>query len=138
MVTIPPGYLNTFFANSLVLERMFRTIPLTRPNFKTIMYHLHKLRKLDVNLACKALDDLLSTRLLDERKSEWTEKAAIMRIWMTTDNPEKKDDAHTSLSKMLDGISNFSKDQFSAAATHAAQTVVSRLYRFMLKILIRI
>lgn len=110
-------------ADSVVLERMFRTIPLTRPNFKTIMHHLHKLRKLDVNLACKALDDLLSVRLFDEGKSEWIEKAAIMRIWMTVSNPEMRGDVHLPLFEVLENISANTKGPFSAAATHAAQTV---------------
>src|SRR6202012_1380896 len=30
-----------------VLSRLFRSIHLSRPNFKTIMHHLHKLRAID-------------------------------------------------------------------------------------------
>jgi hypothetical protein len=102
---------------------MFRTVPLTRPNFKTIMHHVHKLRKLDLSLACKALDDLLSMRLLDEGMSEWTERATMMRIWMATSIAETGNDVYLSLFEVLENISTRIKDPFSAAATHAAQTV---------------
>ncbi|KAF2432077.1 SPO22-domain-containing protein [Tothia fuscella] len=107
-----------------VLERMFRTIPLTRPNFKTIMHHLHKLRKLDTNLACKALDDLLSMRLYSEDKPEWIERAAMMRIWMTTSSPEMRDDVQQSLLDVLDNVHANTRVRFSAAATYAAQTLL--------------
>jgi hypothetical protein len=111
---------------------MFRTILMTRPNFKTVMHHLHKLRKLNLSLACKALDDLLSTRLLGEDKSELIERAVIMRIWMTASSPEVRDDAHLSLSEVLENISAAAKNPFSAAATHAAQTVIPCLHTFLL------
>jgi hypothetical protein len=108
-----------------VLLRMFRSIILTRSNFKTVMHHLHKLRKISPDLACKALDDLLHLRLFESEKEEWVEKAAMMRIWITTSSPvEGSRPLLDSLGDFLDDVSNNTKVSFTPAATHAAQTLI--------------
>jgi hypothetical protein len=86
------------------------------------MYHLHKLRTHSVELAGRAVDELLSLRLFAEEKEEWIERASMMRIWITTSTAETKDTVH-SLNLTLDNISANTKKPFSSAATHAAQVV---------------
>jgi hypothetical protein len=87
-----------------------------------IMHHLHKLRKHSTDLACQALDELLSLRLFAEEKEDWIERASMMRIWISTSSGESKDSAGL-LRNVLDTISSNTKKPFSAAATHAAQMV---------------
>jgi hypothetical protein len=105
------------------LIRMFKSIDLTRPNFKTLMYHLHKLRKLNVETARKALDDFLVLRLFHCDNPEWIERAVMMRIWLTTSFPGKQ-----SISKELKGfledVARNIASQLSNAAVHAAQSLL--------------
>jgi hypothetical protein len=86
------------------------------------MHHLHKLRKHSTDLACGALDDLLSLRLFAEGKEDWIERAAMMRIWVITSSVVRKESVN-SLQDALDNISSNTKKTFSSAATHAAQMV---------------
>jgi hypothetical protein len=86
------------------------------------MHHLHKLRKLSAQFACRALDELLSLRLFAEEKEEWIERASIMRIWISTSCAESKDKVEL-LKDVLDTISSNTIKPFSSAATHAAQMV---------------
>jgi hypothetical protein len=91
---------------------------------ESIMYHLHKLRNHSLELACRAVDELLSLRLFAEENEEWVERASMMRIWITTSTAETKDSIH-SLKLVLDNISSNTKKPFSSAATHAVQMVPS-------------
>jgi hypothetical protein len=106
-----------------VLLRLFRSIYLSRPNFKTIMHHLHKLRNVDPKATCKALDDFLTIRLFEHEKEEYIERAAVMRIWVTTTALEAVD-MLPSLQHFLEILSKNLTVPFSAAATHAAQTLL--------------
>ena len=106
-----------------VLSRLFRSIHLSRPNFKTIMHHLHKLRAIDSNEACRAIDDFLTIRLFEQEREEFIERAAVMRIWITTTSGESSN-VSSSLEEFLELVSKNSKKQFSSAATHAAQTLI--------------
>lgn len=112
----PEAYFN-------VLLRMIRSIVLTQENFKTLMHHLHKLRKLNANITCKALDELLSLRLLANRKAEWIERATITRIWITA-SQDTGDEAITELTALLDSVLRGINNPFSASATHASQTLI--------------
>jgi Meiosis protein SPO22/ZIP4 like len=106
-----------------VLLRLFRSIHLSRSNFKTIMHHLHKLRNIDPNEACKAIDEFLTIRLFEQDKEEFIERAAVMRIWITT-TTSTSTNMLTSLEELLGLISKNSKGPFSSAATHASQTLL--------------
>jgi meiosis protein SPO22/ZIP4 len=106
-----------------VLLRLFRSIYLSRPNFKTIMHHLHKLRNIDPKAACKALDDFLTIRLFEHEKEDYVERAAVMRIWITTTALEAADMLQ-SLQHFFDILSKNLTVPFTTAATHAAQTLL--------------
>lgn len=108
-----------------VLMRMIRSIVLTRENFKTLMHHLHKLRKLSPKLTCKALDELLAFRLVENGKEEWIECATIMRIWITTSQGKRSsDEAINELTEVLDCVKRSIKNPFNGPAAHAAQTLI--------------
>lgn len=109
-----------------VLLRLFRSIHLSRPNFKTIMHHLHKLRNLDPIEACRAIDDFLRIRLFEQDKEEYVERAAVMRIWITTTSSDSSS-MSKSLEEFLNLLSKNSKGPFSSAATHAAQTLLWKI-----------
>ncbi|QDS73641.1 hypothetical protein FKW77_002299 [Venturia effusa] len=105
------------------LSKMLRSVPLTRPNFKTIMHHIHKMKKLDLSLAAKTLEDFLYVRLYDSDKEEYTEKAAMMWIWIITQEPQL-DVQSKLLASALSHIYDGTQKPFSPPATHAAQTLL--------------
>lgn len=73
-------------------------------------------------LAARALEELLSVRLYDSDKEEYIEKAAMMWIWILTQEP-RVDTQCQSLTDALNTIYHNTQKPFSSAATHAAQTV---------------
>ncbi|TID24359.1 SPO22-domain-containing protein [Venturia nashicola] len=105
------------------LSKMLRTVPLTRTNFKTIMHHIHKLKKLSLSLAAKILEEFLYGRLYDGDKEEYVEKAGMMWLWIITQDP-RLDTQSKVLADALRHIYDGTQKPFSPAATHAAQTLL--------------
>lgn len=73
--------------------------------------------------ACKALDELLKSRLVRDEHEPWIEKAVITRIWISIS------DAHTEnaleqLQQNFDLLVQEANFSLSAPATHAAQTLL--------------
>jgi hypothetical protein len=116
----------SFDSNSYsdILRRMTRTVVLTEPNFKLIMYHIRKLNDRSPGLACKALDELLRLRILQAERDEWIEKVIITRLWMTT-NQRDTPDALALLEEVLSAIFESLGQPISSAVTLAAHTVRS-------------
>lgn len=106
-----------------VLLQLFRSVHLSRPNFKTIMHHLHKLRNVDPIAACQALDDLLTIRLFENEKEEYIERAGVMRIWITTSLGDVGK-IISSLTSFLDLLAKNLQAPITAAATNAVQTLI--------------
>ncbi|XPS72064.1 sporulation-specific protein 22 [Ascochyta lentis] len=106
-----------------VLARMIRTIVLNDANFKTIIHHVHKLNDFSNVYACKALDDLITIRLIREENASWIEKAAITRTWIST-SKLPAENILEQLQQMFDTVLEESSSSFSASATHAAQTLL--------------
>ncbi|KAF4551924.1 Meiosis protein SPO22/ZIP4-like protein [Elsinoe fawcettii] len=106
-----------------VLRQMIRTTILSPQTFRTIMFHVQKLHKLNVALARESLDSLMGTRLCDHGEMDLIEKATVMRIWSSA---QASSDAGSvdSLCQLLEDISNNLPDTFSEQATHAAQTLL--------------
>lgn len=104
-----------------VVARMIRSIDLTNANFKTIIHHIHKIKGKNAELAAKALDEFLHTRLLTGSNGEWIEKVVVTQIWIHVDSggslPSKW------LRDLLDVVLQQSHP-FEAPATHAAQTIL--------------
>ncbi|KAF3008729.1 hypothetical protein E8E13_009809 [Curvularia kusanoi] len=106
-----------------VLARMIRTIVLNDTNFKTIVFHIRKLKEMSNLYACQALDNLLQNRLLREANGLWVGKAIVVRVWLgTSDAPA----GHSleQLQKMMDSVMQEPSFSLSAPATHAAQTLI--------------
>ncbi|KAF2666798.1 SPO22-domain-containing protein [Microthyrium microscopicum] len=108
------------------LLRLFRSVHLTKPNFKTLMHHIHKLRKFNPEIACDCLAQLLSIRLFESGKMEYIERVTVMRIWITTSNTQISSLMET-LRSFLDLVSSNITSSYSPAATHAAQTLLWKL-----------
>ncbi|KAJ4331225.1 sporulation-specific protein 22 [Didymella glomerata] len=122
-----------------VLSRMIRTIVLNENNFKTLIHHIHKLKDLRYALnlhspdsvlissssvyACKALDELLKSRLIRDEHESWIEKAMITRIWISTSDAHAEN-ALEQLQQTFDLLIHESSFSLSAPATHAAQTLL--------------
>jgi len=106
-----------------VLLRMVRSVMLTQNNFKTVMWHVRKLKEWSPAIACKALDDLLTMRLAASDKEGWIESAVVTRIWIATTNPQA-DSPTPGIQGMLDLLWQNTEKPLSPAATHAAQTLL--------------
>ena len=75
-------------------------------------------------LACKALDDLISIRLLPAENDLWIEKACITRIWITVSLPAA-DHPEEMLHNILNIVRKEAGKPFPSLSTHAAQMVTS-------------
>ncbi|KAF3046826.1 hypothetical protein E8E11_007311 [Didymella keratinophila] len=106
-----------------VLSRMIRTIVLNETNFKTLIHHIHKLKNLSIVYACKALDELLKSRLIRDEHGPWIEKAVITRVWISTSDSHAGN-ALEQLQQTFDLLVYESSFSLSAPATHAAQTLL--------------
>lgn len=100
---------------------MFKSIHLTKSNFKTIMHHMHKLKDLDVNLAIQALDQLIAIRLVTNEEGAWLERAVVTRLWMTalTFLPSLEP-----LRIILDAMMDQGHPGLTAPAAHASQALI--------------
>lgn len=107
-----------------ILQRMTRTIVLNDGNFKLIMFHIRKLNDKSPNLACKALDDFLTLRIIQEDRDGWFEKALVTRIWITSNQRDSQDSLVQIEELFSTLIVNITKPA-SPAATLAAHTVCS-------------
>jgi hypothetical protein len=114
---------------STVLQRIIRTVALTDPNFKLIMYHIRKLNDKSPSLACSALDEFLHSRLFEANNDEWLETVLINRLWMAT---SQRDSAHvpSSVQRILDMVLSNVERPVGSSATFAAQMVCSRYFLF--------
>lgn len=118
------GMNETFDSGSYsdILRRMARSTSLNAENFKLIMHHIRKLNDKSPSLACKALDELLTLRILPEEKEEWIEQIFITRLYMTVGQTDSVD-ALVSLEELFSFIVSNIKQPISSAATLAAHTV---------------
>ncbi|KAI9844559.1 MAG: hypothetical protein M1837_005518 [Sclerophora amabilis] len=94
-----------------VFLRMIRTVSVTDATFRI------------PELAAKALEEILLSRLLASEQPEWIEQALITRIWMSTSDVDHADNLE-SLRKVLDSLSKNLTKPLSASATHAAQILL--------------
>ena len=118
------GMNETFDSGSYsdVLRRMTRSTSLNAENFKLILHHIRKLNDKSPSLACKALDELLTLRILPEEKEEWVEKILVTRLHMTVGQRDSVD-ALMSLEELFSFIVSNTKQPISPAGTLASQTV---------------
>ncbi|ORY11635.1 meiosis protein SPO22/ZIP4 like-domain-containing protein [Clohesyomyces aquaticus] len=106
-----------------VLHRMIRSVVLNETNFKTIMHHVHRLKSCSQETSSKILDDLIQLRLFQEENQNWIEKALVTRIWVGTTGSGIQDTLDT-LQDLFESIMRQTMYSLSAAATHAAHTLL--------------
>lgn len=109
-----------------VLQQMMRTLPLTDSNFKLIMSHIRKLNDKSPSLACKALDNFLTLRIVYGERDEWFEKALVTRLWLASKQTEGIDAVVQLGNLFATLVANVTKPA-SPAATLAAHTVCHQL-----------
>ena len=105
-----------------ILQIVVRTVHLTDMNFKTILYHVHKLRTRSAPMAHVILVTLLEQRLLGAEKPKWLEKAFVTLIWNFTTSTQCSNDLR-SLSELLDTFQSSLHQTLSSSATYAVQIV---------------
>ncbi|KAL9084962.1 MAG: hypothetical protein Q9165_007828 [Trypethelium subeluteriae] len=108
---------------SAVLLSIVRTVVLTEASFKTILHHIHKLKDVNVTIACKTLDEFLEFRLYDEGRQDWIEKAVVVRIWLTTVETNSTSSATPAHAFLQNVFGNLSK-HFTEPAAHAVMTLL--------------
>lgn len=105
-----------------ILQRMTRSMILTDPTFKLFMFHIRKLAGKSPTLACKALDELLTLRILNSDNVHFVEKVIMTRLWITISH-RGSEDVIKDLDELFSMIlANITKP-VSSAATVAAYTV---------------
>lgn len=107
---------------SEVLERVIRTVHLTESNFRTIMHHVHKLKRRNTDMAFHVLEIFLLERLAVADKSEWVEKALVTAIWVTTTSAGVTG-GQDSLERLFESLHVKLNEPLGQTATHAGQTV---------------
>jgi hypothetical protein len=105
-----------------VVQKIIRTVSLSDANFKLILHHIRKLNDKSPTLACKILDEFLSTRLFETEKLEFVETALINRLWITT-NHRDDPDLPSSLQGVLENVASNINKPIGASAAYAAQMV---------------
>lgn len=107
-----------------VLRRMTRTMFLSEGNFRLIMFHVRKLNDKSPSLACKALDDFLTLRLLkaEELNESWVGKTLVTRLWITV-NQRDSPEALRSLHDLFEVVTSNITKPIASDATLAAHTV---------------
>ena len=109
----------------LVLDKIILFVHLTESNVKTILHHIHQLRRWSAPLAQKSLATLISQRLLEATEPAWIEKAIVTFIWNATTTSAISDPIHTlhGLFDEVAGAGNLANG-LGQQATHAAQILL--------------
>ncbi|KAF8863587.1 SPO22-domain-containing protein [Acephala macrosclerotiorum] len=108
-----------------VLHRMTCIMFLNEGNFRLIMFHIRKLNDKSPSLACKALDEFLTVRLLnaEELKESWIEKTLVTRLYFTV-NQRDNPDALQLLHDLFEVIMTNMTKPLTSDATLAAHTLL--------------
>ena len=109
----------------LVLDKIILSVYLTEANVKTILHHLHQLRRWSPVLAQKSLATLISQRLLEATEPAWIEKAIVTSIWNVTTTSAISDPIQT-LHDLFDDVAGAGNlaNGLGQNATHAAQILL--------------
>lgn len=107
-----------------ILRRITRTVFLNENNFRLIMFHIRKLNDKSPSLACKALDDFLTLRLLkaEELNETWVGKTLVTRLWITVNQRDSQEVLQLLHELFEVTMSNITKP-LASDATLAAHTV---------------
>ena len=108
------------YANTL--RKMIRIVSMSDGNLKLILSHIRKLNDKNSKLACIALDDFATLRILPEGILERIEKVIITRLYLIKAERDDEDDL-LPLETLLDAAAANLAEPLSAAACLAAHTV---------------
>ena len=75
-----------------------------------------------IDLACRAVDDLLLVRLFAMERDDWNESLIVLRLAMTTTGIESCQMINSAKELLTMSLNNL-RGALSTKATHAAQTV---------------
>ncbi|KAI4260145.1 MAG: hypothetical protein LQ352_000410 [Teloschistes flavicans] len=103
-----------------VLVEVVRQIHLTDTNVKTILHHIHELRRRSTRLTHDVLVLLLTERLLTIGEAAWMEKTLITIIWNFTTSSDLAS-APDTLGDLFATMVTTSSLILGTSATHAAQ-----------------
>lgn len=105
------------------VTKLITSVILTDDTFKTILYHIQKLRDLNVPIAITTIEHFIRIRLFEAGNLAWLEKTLVMRLWLCT--VSNQDDMLLSKTlHLLNDLHNASVPVFGADATHAAHTLI--------------
>lgn len=110
-----------------VLVQVICQIHLSDLNVKTILHHIHELRKRSPRLAHTALATLLLERLLAFDEIAWVEKTLITILWNCTTSPDLRE-MTDQLEDLLNQVASRPNSTLTTSATHAAQIVCTPLH----------
>lgn len=105
-----------------VLQKVVRTVHLTKANVKTVLHYAHKLRARNARMAHTVLVALAMERLLGAEETELLEKTLITIIWNCTTSPDFGN-ALDQVSELLNSLHAGTGIAMTSSATHAAQIV---------------
>jgi hypothetical protein len=112
---------------STVLQRITRSVVLTDATFKLIVHHIRKLNDKSPSLACKALDELLTTRIFEAEREDWVETVLVNHLWMSTSQRDGND-VISSVQSVLDMVASNVDKPISSSAAFAGQMVIIHIH----------
>ncbi|KAI4158144.1 MAG: hypothetical protein L6R39_000529 [Caloplaca ligustica] len=108
-----------------VLLQVVRQIHLSDVNVKTILHHVHEIKRRSAHLAHSVLTTFISERLLVMDEMSWIETTVITLVWNCTTSTDLGD-MTDQLDGLLTKVAAGSNSAFGASATHAAQILLLR------------
>ncbi|KAL8812532.1 MAG: hypothetical protein Q9200_000967 [Gallowayella weberi] len=106
-----------------ILVQVVRQIHLSDANIKTILHHVHELRRHSPRLAHTVLVTFLTERLLAMEETAWVEKTLVTIVWNCTTSQDLEDTTGP-LEELFDTVAAKSPSALGTSATHAAQILM--------------
>jgi hypothetical protein len=117
-----PGEEFDALAYENILLRMVKGFNFTNEHFRFILHHAKRLYKRSTALGCSVMDSLITTKVLPSEKSEWVEKALVLRVFMATSQSSMAENC-IELGDLLDKVRDNLASQIQPAAAASAQSV---------------
>lgn len=105
-----------------VIRRMIKGVDLSDASYNVIMSHIRQLETKSPSIATLVLDDFLLSRLVASPRSQWVEKALLLRVLFTT-NRRDTPDATDKLATLFTNVEKKYEKILSVDATLAIQAV---------------
>ncbi|KAL8695174.1 MAG: hypothetical protein Q9218_000342 [Villophora microphyllina] len=109
-----------------ILAQIVRQIHITDTNVRTILHHVHELRRRSTRLAHAILVVLLTERLLVMGETSWMEKTLVTIVWNYTTSTDLAS-TPDALGELFAVMAATSSSLLGTSATHAAQIIIDPL-----------